>query len=126
MFEDKTKPRANQRPLECIKSVDPIKFPPCKKVVEQQIRRAWYVSKLYKTATEAYPVNEFTPIDFGWKLSECGDYLEMNWFEGEQIPSEVESTNSTDQDTDEREEDNSDSDQDESDESESENEYEDF
>ena len=40
IFEEKSKPKANQRPLDCIKAIDTTKFPPCKKVLEQQIKRA--------------------------------------------------------------------------------------
>ena len=37
----------------------------------------------------AYPVSEYTPIDYGWELSKCGNCLEINWSEGE-IPPEIE------------------------------------
>ena len=37
IFEEKSKPKVNQRPLDCIKAIDPTKFPPCKNVLEQQI-----------------------------------------------------------------------------------------
>ena len=39
----------------------------------------------------AYPVSDYTPIDYGWKLSKCGNYLEINWFQGYQVPPEIES-----------------------------------
>ena len=31
-----------------------------------------------------------TPIDYGWKLTHDKEYLCINWFEGEQVPQEVE------------------------------------
>ena len=90
MYQEKAKPKAKKGPLDSVKSVDPIRFPPCQKVLEQQIKRVWFVSRLHQTATEAYLVNEYTPIDFGWKLSECGEYLQINWFDGAQVSSEIE------------------------------------
>ena len=50
MFEEISKPMVSSRPLENIKSIDPTPFPPCKKIIEQQTRRAWFISHLYKTA----------------------------------------------------------------------------
>ena len=90
MFEAKSKPKGTKRPLDGIKSIDPSTFPPCKKVLEQQIKRAWYIAKLYKTATHQYPCEEYTPIDYGWKLSSYKEYLEIDWFYGDQVPQEIE------------------------------------
>ena len=39
-----------------------------------------------------YPVSDYTPIDYRWKLSKCGNYLEIDWFEGDQVPPEIESS----------------------------------
>ena len=47
--------------------------------------------RIYKTATEPYPGFEYTPIDFGWELSSCHEYLEIKWFDGDQTPTELES-----------------------------------
>ena len=44
--------------------VEPTTFPPCRGVLAQHIKRAWYVVKLHKSALEAYYMNE-TPIDYG-------------------------------------------------------------
>ena len=78
------------------KNIDPTKFPPCKKVLEEQIKRAWYIANVYKSAGEAYPAFEYTPIDCGWKLSESSEYLEINWFEGAQVPDEIEQIDGSD------------------------------
>ena len=43
----------------------------------------------------AYPVSDYSPIDYGSKLSKCGNYLEINWFEGDHIPPEIESLEET-------------------------------
>ena len=96
VFEEKSKPKANQRPLDCIKAKHPTKFPPCKNVLEQQIKRAWYIAKLYKSACEAYLAFEYTPIDFGWKLSECSECLDIKWFEGPQVPIEIDQIDGSD------------------------------
>ena len=90
MFEAKSKPNGAKRPLDGIKCIDPSTFPPCKKVLEQQIKRAWYIAKLYRTSTQQYPCEEHTPIDYGWKLSRCKEYLEIDWFHGDQVPQKIE------------------------------------
>ena len=61
------------------------------------------------------PCFQYTPIDFGWQLSSCRNYLEIDWFHGDQVPYEVENSDQNNVDQDE-----SDSDLAESDESESE------
>ena len=122
MFEAKSKPKSNLKPLDSIKSIDPTTFPPCRNVLSLHIKRAWYIARLYKTAFFAFPSNEYTPIDFGWQLSACNDYLEMDWFHGEQVPSEIEDGDAVDADGGDPEESDSDSDMVESDESESEDE----
>ena len=95
MFEERSKPKSTERSFECIKSLDPNKFAPCRAVLKQHIKMAWFITKLYKTAYMAYPVSDYTPIDYGWKLSKCGNYLEINWFEGNQVPLEIESLEET-------------------------------
>ena len=63
-IEEKTKPDCVERPLENMGLVEPTTFPPCRSVLAQHIKRAWYVVKLHKSALEAYYMNE-TPIDYG-------------------------------------------------------------
>ena len=67
-LEEKTKPNCIKTALGNIKSVEPTTFPPCRIVLTQHIKWAWYIAKLYKSACEAYPMNELTPIDYDWKL----------------------------------------------------------
>ena len=43
----------------------------------------------------AYPVADYTRIYYGWELSKCGSYLEINWFEGDQVPPETVSLEET-------------------------------
>ena len=54
-FEKKCKPKSASKPLDYIKSVEPTLFPPCKDVVIEQTKRAWYVSRLYKRAYKDDP-----------------------------------------------------------------------
>ena len=61
--------------------VEPTTFPPCRSVLAQHIKRAWYVVKLHKSALEAYYMNE-TPIDYGSKLFEGSKRFTVKWFEG--------------------------------------------
>ena len=46
MFEEKSKPKSAERPLDCIKSLDPNKFPHCRAVLQQHIKRVWFITKL--------------------------------------------------------------------------------
>ena len=65
-------------------------LPPCSKVLLQQIKRSCYIARLYKTACDAYPAFDLFPIDYGYKLSENGESLEMHWFDGNQTPDIIE------------------------------------
>ena len=53
-------------------------------------KRMWLISRLYKTATNQYPAEEYTPIDYSWELSSDGEFCDIHWFDGEQIPKEME------------------------------------
>ena len=74
-FEERIKHNCVERPSENIKSVEPTTFPPCRRVLAQHIKR--YIAKLYKSALEAYPMNE-TPIDYDLKLLE-GSRWRREW-----------------------------------------------
>ena len=37
-----------------------------------------------------YPVSDYTPLDYGWELSKCGNYLEIKWLKDNQVPPEIE------------------------------------
>ena len=56
----------------------------------EQIKRAWYISRLYKTATTAYLAEQLAEIDYGWKISDDNEFLDIKWFEGEQVPAAIE------------------------------------
>ena len=88
-FDKKCKPKPGKNPLDCIKSVDPTTLPPWSKVL-LQIKRACYVADLYTTANDAYPDFDLFPMNYGYKLSENGESLEIYWFDGNQTPDSVE------------------------------------
>ena len=79
-FESKTKPKPNKKPLECIKSIEPTTFPPCRDVLIQQRKRSWFIAKLYESTSLPHPTEDLTLIDFGWILD--GKFLAFKWFEG--------------------------------------------
>ena len=88
-FDKKCKPKPGKNPLDRIKSVDPTTLPPWSKVL-LQIKRACYVADLYTTANDAYPGFDLFPMNYGYKLSENGESLEIYWFDGNQTPDSVE------------------------------------
>ena len=77
-FEAKCKPKQKGQPLDSIKNIDPKTFTPCRRVPLEQIKRAWYISR--------YPSEQLAEIEYGWKLSEDNEFLDFEWFEGEQVP----------------------------------------
>ena len=54
-FENKTKPKPSMKPSQCIKSKELTTFPPCKDVLIQQIKRSWFMTKFYKSASLPHP-----------------------------------------------------------------------
>ena len=50
------------------------------------------IAHLYKTAVQEYPAINHTPIDFGWELDKNNEYLQVKWFEGDQVPPQLELT----------------------------------
>ena len=89
IFEAKRKP-TNCKNTEFLKTVDPMVFPPGQKVLHLHMKRAWYISKLYKSASDAYPSIDVEPIFHGWKLSSCKNFLEIDWFHSDQVPQAIE------------------------------------
>ena len=102
MFEEKLKPTIGPHPLENIKSIAPTMFLLFKVLLEQQIKHAWFIAHLYKTAVETYPAINHTPTDFGWEPDKNHEYLKVKWFEGGHVPPQLELTD-TNFDTEESE-----------------------
>ena len=76
-FEEKCKPDYIERPLGNIKSVEPATFSSCRGVLTQHIKWVWYIAKLHKPASGGYPMNELTPVDYGWKLLEGSNLVSV-------------------------------------------------
>ena len=50
----------------------------------QQIKRSWFIAKLYKNAAVADPLANYTLLDYGFELID--NYVNFKWFDGEQVP----------------------------------------
>ena len=74
-FKSKCKPKEAAKPLDCLKNFDPCLFPPCKQVLMQQIKRSWFIAKLYKNAAVADPLANYTILDYGFEL--IGNYVHV-------------------------------------------------
>ena len=83
-FKSKLKPKEAAKPLDCLKNIDPCLFPPCKQVLMQQIKRSWFIAKLYKNAAVADPLANYTLLDYGFELTD--NYVHVKQFDGEQVP----------------------------------------
>ena len=55
-FKSKCKPKEAAKSLDCFKNVDLCLFPPCKRVLMEQIKKSWYIMKLYKNAAVTNPL----------------------------------------------------------------------
>ena len=95
IFEERSKPKSAERPLDCIKSLYPNKFLPSRAVLHQHIKMACFITKSYKTGYKACPVSGYTSIEYDWELPKCGNNLEINGFEGNQVPLGIESLEET-------------------------------
>ena len=92
-FKSKCKPKEAAKPLDCLKNVDPCLFPPCKQVLMQQIKRSWFIAKLYKNAAVADPLANYALLDYGFELID--NYVRIKWFDGEQVPQGAEDGDNT-------------------------------
>ena len=88
-FKSKCKPKNASKPLDFLKNVDPSLFPPCRAVWVEQIKRTWFITRLYKNATDADPVANFSLLDYGFQLMDDGR-VHVKWFDGVQVPEEAE------------------------------------
>ena len=86
-FQAKYAPANKKKPLEKIMGADASMLPPCMKVLEQKVKRANYISYMWKHAHLANPTKDLNPCESGWLLVD--DRYALKWFEGEQIPQNV-------------------------------------
>lgn len=69
-----------------LKNFDASCLPPCHSELNQQMRRAHYITHVWNNATLSDPV-ELDPEDYGW--TSIDNKYEFLWFEGPQLPSSV-------------------------------------
>ncbi len=77
-------PKKQSDPLEKIKFSDPCCLPPCRAVLEENVKQTNHVAYIWKNARSAEPVG-FGPIGHGWKVDD-NNRLAMVWFECPQVP----------------------------------------
>ena len=59
----------------------------------EEIKRSWYIAKLYKNVAVADPLSNYTVIDYGFELIDgC---VHVKWFDCEQVPQGTEDSNDT-------------------------------
>ena len=75
-LKSKHKPKEAAKPLDCLKNVDLCLFPPCKRVLIEQIKISWYITKLYKNGAVADPLANYIRLDCGFDLID--DYVHIN------------------------------------------------
>ena len=91
-FKTKYKPKVGAGPLDSIKSITTNTFPPCRSVLIEQVKRAWFISHIYKNASYADPNGGLDVCDYGRQIVDgrwCEMWFEM-WFEGNHVPKELE------------------------------------
>ena len=55
----------------------------------EHIKRSFYISHLYQNASFPNPSGGLNPLDYGWDMDTTGTLM-IRWFDGEQVPEEVE------------------------------------
>ena len=50
----------------------------------QQIKRSWFIAKLYKNAAVADPLANYALLDYGSELID--NYVQVKWFNDKQVP----------------------------------------
>ena len=92
-----------EAPLSNVNKVDCALLPPSRKALEMHVRRARYVSILWRQASMPSPTDGITPTDYGWTLQD--NLLVPYWFSGPSIPDSVVITNSSEKSNEDENED---------------------
>ena len=87
LFKHSIAPSARGHPLKVIKHTDPSLLPPCHTVLANKIKQTNYVAYMWKNADQPDPIM-CDAEESGW-VTRDGIYA-INWFEGDQIPQEIE------------------------------------
>ena len=80
----KSKSKPNWNHLDRIKLVDSTIFPVNYNTFHEQIKQAWYIALICKTATDPHASFENDSIDYSYQMSYSQSSLEMKWFHGDQ------------------------------------------
>ena len=82
------KPKENaRRMMGCVKGIDGSSFPPCFRILIQQIFCANYICSIWKNASTP-SFDKFSPLQSGWILED--DSYAIKWFDGDKYPSDFE------------------------------------
>ena len=76
---------SKKEPLAKLKKLNCASLPPCKKVLDNQIRRANFVARYWKNANQTDPTSMESPTDYGWRENQNG-MLEPDWYPGYSLP----------------------------------------
>ena len=79
--------KANNRSFPKIRKVNCAMLPPCRSTLLQKIKRAVYISRVWKNADLANPAEGLKPDEFGWKKEV--DHYQPDWFEGPSLPTKL-------------------------------------
>ena len=94
-------PKRGLNCLKKLKTLDPASLPPCKSCLEQKLKRANFISHVWRNAHQQ-SITPWQPEQHGWKLKD--GRLSPVWFEGSQLPDDLyyepDGTVSDDNDTD--------------------------
>ena len=71
-------------PLATIRKINCASLPPCNKMLGNHVKRAQFVSMMWKRADQTDPTGEARPTDYGWK--EINNRLDPDWFPGRSVP----------------------------------------
>lgn len=65
-------------------------LPPCKEVLDNQIRQAQFVASYWKRADQTDPSGTESPTDYGWRENQ--GMLESDWYTGCSLPTFIADT----------------------------------
>jgi hypothetical protein len=84
MFMKRYKPEAKgDKRLSTVKKLDASSLPPCRRVLEEKLKRVVYIANTWMSSVKPHPPL-LTPLDYGWSLKE--GQFEIVWYSGECCP----------------------------------------
>ena len=93
-------------PLSDIRKINCASLPPwTTNTLQNHLKRAHYVAKMWKRADQAHPTSRINPANYGWQLTE--NCFQPDWFSGSSVPESLTAplSENTDSSTDEEESD---------------------